>query len=147
MKPDDREFILSLAARLEEVGVPPWRDPERMHAFHRHYAEATVNAAKPDEAVFLAEYDGTRAGVVHVLETESGLTGETQGYIATLAVSDKVAGRGIGRKLMEAAESWCRERGLNIIALDVFAQNDGARDFYDRLGYVDETLTMIKILT
>lgn len=127
--------------------MPPWRDPEKMRAFHQHYAEATVDATGPNEAVFVAESGGLRFGVVHVLESTSGLTGEPQGYVATLAVTEAASGQGIGRALMEAAEDWCRGRGLSIVALDVFAQNNGARAFYDRLGYRDETVTMIKVLT
>ena len=147
MVPGDRAFILSLASRLETVGMPPWRDPEQMHAFHQHYAEATVNASALHEAVFIAESDEELLGVVHVMESSSGLTGERQGYVATLAVTEASAGQGVGRALMEAAEAWCRERGLTVIALDVFAQNSGARAFYERLGYLEETLTMIKNLS
>ncbi len=144
MRLDDREFIISLVPRLEEVGMPPWRDAEKMHAFHQHYGDETANASGLDQAVFIAESAGERLGVVHVLEATSGLTGERQGYVATLAVSERGEGRGIGRALMTEAEAWCRERGLNLIALDVFAQNIGARAFYARLGYVEETLKMIK---
>ncbi len=69
MRPDDREFILGLTSRLEAVGTPPWRDPAKMHAFHQHYAEATVNATGQDEAVFVADnhHTGQRLGVVHVI--------------------------------------------------------------------------------
>ncbi len=149
MRPDDREFILSLTSRLEAVGTPPWRDPAKMHAFHQRYAEATLNATGPDEAVFVADnhHTGERLGVVHVMESNDGLTGERQGYVATLAVSDEAAGNGIGRLLMQHAETWSRDRNLRIVALDVFAHNRGARRFYSRLGYQDETLKMVKDLS
>ncbi len=148
MRPDDREFILTLTSRLEAVGTPQWRDPSRMRAFHQHYSEETVNAAGTDEAVFVAEHeDGNRLGVVHVLESSDGLTGARQGYVATLAVDEAAAGRGAGGALMAKAEDWCRDRGLGIVALDVFAQNTGARGFYAHLGYQDETLKMIKVLS
>lgn len=147
MEPEDRDFVLSLAERLEAVGVPPWRDPQKMHAFHQHYANETARAGGEDEAVFIAEFDGERLGVVHVLETTSGLTGERQGYVATLAVTEQAGGKGVGRALMDAAEDWCRSRGLVIIALDVFARNSQARAFYTHLGYDEETLKMVRTLT
>lgn len=148
MRPDDREFILTLAARLEAVGTPAWRDATSMHAFQQRYAEAAVNAAGAGEAVFMAEHeDGKRLGVVHVLESRDGLTAQPQGYVAMLAVDEATAGRGAGRALMTQAEHWCRERKLEIVALDVFALNTEARGFYAHLGYRDETVTMIKVLS
>jgi len=144
---DDREFILSLAARLAAVGSPTWRDPEQMRAFHEQYAEAVINADGASEAVGIAEGEsGQRLGVVHVLDAIDSLTHERQGYIATLAVVEGSEGRGVGSALMQWTENWCRERGHRIVALDVFAANPRARAFYDRLGCIDETLRMIKEL-
>jgi GNAT superfamily N-acetyltransferase len=147
MRPDDREFILSVAKRIASSGMPAWRDAEKMREFHRSYAEAAADAAGPDEAVFVAEDQAaTPLGVVHAMETTDVLTGERQGYLATLAVVESAVGQGVGRALMDRAEEWCRQRGLRVAALDVFAQNHGARSFYARLGYLDETLKMIKEL-
>ena len=148
MRSDDREFILALTQRLEAVGRPPWRDADEMRAFHRHYAEATVNASGGDQAVFVAEDEAIeRLGFVHVMETNDGLTGEREAYVATLAVTEAASRRGIGKALMQRSEDWCRERGLRIITLEVFAQNDIARGFYDRLGYQEETLKLVKVLS
>jgi len=44
-------------------------------------------------------------------------------------------GAGIGRHLMEAAERILRERGLARMELGVERANDGARRFYERLGW------------
>jgi GNAT superfamily N-acetyltransferase len=147
--PDDRDFVLDLAERLAEVGMPPWRDPEAMRAFHHRYAVATVEAGGRGEAdaVFVAEgADGERLGAVHVHDDSTSLTGEPQAYLATLAVAAEAEGRGVGRALMEAAEVWAHARGHRVLALDVFAGNVGARAFYERLGYRDETVTMVKVL-
>ena len=37
----------------------------------------------------------------------------------------------------------CGERGFHTIALDTFAMNGHARAVYARLGFADETLTMV----
>ena len=147
MQPDDRDFILGLAERLEAVGRPPWRDPNAMRAFHLHYAEETANATGDAQVVYVAQDDsGAPSGFVHVLEINDGLTGEREAYVATLAVSEAAEGQGIGRALLERAEAWTRERGLSIVTLEVFAQNQTARRFYDHLGYQEETLKMVKTL-
>ncbi len=80
------------------------------------------------------------------MRSEDFFTHEPQGYIADLAVSDNVEGKGIGRILMERAEAWARAQGYRILALDVFAMNTHARSFYQRLSYVEETLKLIKEL-
>ncbi len=38
------------------------------------------------------------------------------------------------------------EQGYRILALDVFAFNTSAHAFYQRLGYVEETVKLIKEL-
>ena len=144
---EDRDFILGLANRLMVAGRPPWRDEERMRDFHRHYAEATAEASGEGEIVLLAEdQGGTPLGVVHVTAETSGLTGERQAYLATLAVSEAAEGRGVGRALLEAGEEWARRQGFRLLALDVFAHNTHARAFYARLGFREETLKLVKEL-
>jgi GNAT superfamily N-acetyltransferase len=147
LKPDDRDFVLALAERLAAVGNPPWRDRDAMRAFHYHYAEQLLGARGPDQLALVAEDgSGNRLGVMHVGGERSGLTGEAQGYLATLAVAEGAEGHGVGRALMAAAEEWAREKGYRLLALEVFAGNTHAREFYRRLGYQEETLKLVKEL-
>ena len=147
LRASDRDFVLGVAARLYAAGRPPWRDAERMLAFHRHYAEETVAAGTDGEIVLIAEDErGRPLGVVHVSSQQSGLTGERQAYLATLAVDEGAEGRGVAARLMAAAEEWARSQGLRLLALDVFAENGRARAFYARHGFQEETLTLVKEL-
>ena len=56
-------------------------------------------------------------------------------YIEELAVAEEHRGQGIGCHLMQAAEGWARERGVQEIELDVWEENRRAISFYDRLNY------------
>jgi RimJ/RimL family protein N-acetyltransferase len=47
-------------------------------------------------------------------------------------------GRGLGRRLAEAAVAAARERGMERIALEVFASNTRAIALYERLGFRHE---------
>jgi len=47
-------------------------------------------------------------------------------------------GRGLGRRLMEAAIARAWEAGLERIELEVFASNSPARALYEKLGFVTE---------
>lgn len=62
-------------------------------------------------------------------------------------VSSAAEGRGAGRTLVEAAEAWARSEGLDLITLNVFANNERARALYQRLGYAPDTLHYVKPLT
>ena len=55
----------------------------------------------------------------------------------TIAVRKSHRGKGLGTKLMDAAEDFARERGVRRIELEVFAKNP-AVNLYKRLGYEEE---------
>ena len=63
-------------------------------------------------------------------------------YIEHLAVVPKLRGQGIGKQLMEFAASQARAKELKGLALDVEIENEGARRFYQRLGFQE-----IKVVT
>lgn len=145
---EDIPYIESLSERFAQSGMPSWRDPEQMWQYHqRSMREVSTAIANSAGLVLLAEdLQAVRLGFIHVISTTDFFTGEPQGYIADVAVSRQAEGRGAARALMERAEDWARERGIHILALDVFALNSHARSFYQHLGYVEETLKLIKEL-
>ncbi len=55
-------------------------------------------------------------------------------------------GRSAGRALISAAEEWVRVHNYSIIVLETGAANDRARAFYQRLGYQEESVKLIKVL-
>ena len=55
--------------------------------------------------------------------------------LASLAVAREVAGRGIGRRLLDAAETSAARDGAERLRLEVRPDNDAARTLYERAGY------------
>ena len=145
---EDIPFIQSLVERFARIGTPPWRNPAQMEQFHQRSMQEVCDAITHlTDLVLLAENrQGTRLGFLHATSTTDFFTGEPQGYIADLAVSEQAEGKGVARLLMKQAEAWARERSFRILALDVFALNTHARSFYQHLGYIEETLKLIKEL-
>ena len=65
-----------------------------------------------------------------------GLIGHTRWswlYVAKLWVHERARGRGVGTKLLGAAEDIARSRGCTDASLDTFEYQ--ARPFYEKLGY------------
>ena len=70
-----------------------------------------------------------------------------RGWINYLAVSLEQQGRGLGRQLMEAAETRLRALGCPKINLQVRSGNDSVRTFYEAIGYtLDEVVSFGKRL-
>ena len=60
--------------------------------------------------------------------------------IHDLAVVPEYRGRGVGRALLEAAETHARRRGCCKLTLEVQDDNGRARVLYERFGFVDYVL-------
>jgi len=139
----DRDGILALAPRLAE-GVAPWRDQaEALLAGGRWLEDSLGAATRGDGAVLVVADDDGIAGVICV-RPSTHFTGERDGYIGELAVAERASRRGIGRALVDAADAWARERGLQHLTLHTGAFNTGARDFYAALGFAEEEVRLTR---
>jgi GNAT superfamily N-acetyltransferase len=47
---------------------------------------------------------------------------------------------------MEEAEAWSRAQGYRFLLLDVFGSNATARRFYERKGYVADSLRLRRLI-
>lgn len=144
--PDDREFLRQIAPRLL-VGYASWRDATPMLTTMERFLLESLQTPPEKGAMFIAEgADGTRLGVVNVVH-HTHFTGERQAYMGELAVVEEAEGQGIGRLLVEAAERWARENGHDLLVLDTGAANARSRGFYTGLGYQEESVRLVKLLS
>ena len=67
------------------------------------------------------------------------------GYICDIFVKEEFRGKGMGKALMEKAENWFREKGIEVVYVEVYAQNPFV-GFYEKLGYKKVSTEMIKRL-
>ncbi|PWW74513.1 hypothetical protein C7212DRAFT_345892 [Tuber magnatum] len=63
-----------------------------------------------------------------------------------LHLAQEVQGRGLGRILVEVMEGFGKRVGVEKVMLTVFLENEGARRFYSRLGYVRDDFTPDDVL-
>jgi GNAT superfamily N-acetyltransferase len=142
---DDRAFLASLAPRLT-IGRAPWIDRDAMLATMRGYLLGDLERMGPEVAVFLVEGpEGTPAGALSI-ERNRHFTGVEQAYVGELVVAEEAEGQGAATALLAAAETWAHERGARLIALETGVRNTRARTFYERHGYGEESIKLVKVL-
>lgn len=141
----DREYILSLAPRLA-IGIPSWRDPQKMIETAQGWITGNIEQHGKKTMVFVAENEqGEQLGFATVSHS-THFTGEGQAYIGELAASEVAERRGVGKALAQACEQWAREQGYRILSLATGAANEQALGFYRHMGYLDEDVTLVKLL-
>jgi ribosomal protein S18 acetylase RimI-like enzyme len=98
----------------------PWNDPAADIALARNGSNATVLVGRSGGAIVatvLVGHDGHR------------------GWVYYLAVDPDRRHKGYGRVMMDAAEKWLRDHGIEKLQLLVRADNSQVKDFYQSLGY------------
>lgn len=114
----DRDAVVAL---WRACGLTrPWNDPEHDFALALEGPGSTVLVARGEggiEGSVMAGFDGHR------------------GWVYYLAVAPESRGAGLGRALMQAAETWLRDRGAPKLQLMVREDNAEAQGFYRALGF------------
>ena len=59
----------------------------------------------------------------------------TVGHLTSIAVQPGAAGRGLGKRLLEAAETAARRHGCTRLRLEVRPDNKAAQTLYEKAGY------------
>jgi N-acetylglutamate synthase-like GNAT family acetyltransferase len=91
--------------------------------------------AKPDHVVFVAEaLPGLVAGWVHAAEHDILEVGSFCEILGLVVAADN-RGEGTGRRLVEAVESWARQRGLEHVSVRSNITRLESHPFYERAGY------------
>jgi GNAT superfamily N-acetyltransferase len=90
---------------------------------------------KEDALLLAAEADGQVIGMCSVQTLISTAEGGPVGLVEDLVIAETWRGRGIGRLLLNEAESWAASRGLTRLQLLADRANRPALDFYERLGW------------
>lgn len=102
--------------------IRPWNDPIADIALARTSGHGGVLVARAGEAILgavMIGHDGHRGAVYY------------------LGVDPDRRRAGLGRRLVAAAEAWCRARGVPKINLLVRRENPAVLAFYEALGFRD----------
>ena len=144
---DDLASLVALVPRLRAFGSQPLRTDAELDRAEVLTLTRAVETLEDDALLLVAERTAATPWVVGVAYAETAVdyfTQEKHGHLGILAVAREAEGKGAGRAMMDAVESWAMGRGYRFITLNVFAQNERARMVYERAGYAADTIRYAK---
>jgi len=117
------------------------------------YVESLLQKiAHGNGAILVAEQDGNIlggiAGVVEETSPEDQLEVHSamRGRIVELIVSPEHRGKNVGKELMKTMEAFFKEQNCAHVRVECFAPNTKAHAFYEKCGYSDRTIEILKTL-
>jgi ribosomal protein S18 acetylase RimI-like enzyme len=123
------EDIEPVVALWERCGLTrPWNDPRADIALARLTASSTLLVGWDAEtlvATAMAGSDGHR------------------GWVYYVGVEPEARRAGLGREIMQAAETWLREHGVPKVHLMVRGENAAVQGFYRELGYEPQEVVVL----
>jgi ribosomal-protein-alanine N-acetyltransferase len=126
--PDDLPLVRDLWTEFtHEVPDEPWRDPDLEEDL------VWLEDAIRDHVVLLADDVGLAVAL---------MKGKRHGFLDVLYVRPRARGAGLARELAHEAVSRLRERGADVVELEVLASNTAARAIYERWGLQPIELTL-----
>jgi len=101
--------------------------------FDIHYSEGAFLSMfdDPFTRVFIAETDDQIAGYARLFFNQD----ENRLYVPSLYFLPDFQGQGMGRRLLEAAEEYAAEKGLDELWIGVMVENKQALVFYRKVGF------------
>lgn len=140
----DRDFVVETARRFAAFGPPPWRTPQEIVAGEVRCLDDFFDGGMQGSTLLVADDDGRPAGFAFLEHHIDYFTGEPHGHLGMLAITQTAEGRGVGARLLGAAEDWASAQGYATLTLNVFDGNARARRAYERAGYQVETVRYVK---
>jgi GNAT superfamily N-acetyltransferase len=135
--------------------VPAWRPKAELIEGDRRALEdwfstqeaddgrAEARSAKADEAMYIAELDGRRAGCAYLVTLVDYFNQRPHAHLSVLAVSKDAEGKGVGTALLDQSVTWAKERHSDRLTLSALVTNSRARALYERKGFGGEYIRYV----
>jgi ribosomal protein S18 acetylase RimI-like enzyme len=123
--------------------VPAWRPKTELIDGDRRALEDWFNNPKPDEAMYIAELDGTPAGCAYLVTLIDYFNQRPHAHLSVLAVARDAEGQGVGSALLDQSVTWAKERNSDRLTLSALVTNSRARALYERKGFGGEYIRYV----
>lgn len=101
----------------------------------------------PLQCSLVAELDGNVVGTTFLKLYQSHDMKRPVSQISAMVVDEEYRGTGIGKRLLRAAESWCKEHESSQVYLSTGDHNKSAKTFYEHLGYTCSGYRLSKVMS
>lgn len=149
----DKEKLIKLIEGLWKVDIRQ-RKLKKLTPFaqykdiDREIAREAEEYLKVHYCTLVAEMDGHIvgyiAGTVKILENKKL---DRAGYISNWYVSDGYRHKGVGKQLWDELVAYFKEQKCTHLLLDIWAENTTAHETYKRMGFIEEQINLVKLLT
>jgi len=118
--------------------------------YREKYFEKVMNEVEKYEGkIFLAKDQDKIVGlIVGIINNEFvsnyDFTAPKRGRVTELIISKKYRTNGVGEQLLNQMEKYFKEVQCKGILINVFAYNENAKKFYDKKGYFNRNIEMMK---
>jgi ribosomal protein S18 acetylase RimI-like enzyme len=124
--------------------------------YHRYYAVKesgvedlvvhVLDLLRRDCVIYVSELDERIVGFVsgYIVRRNPHLSTERVGKVDNIFVSEDSRGNGVGTQLLESLFNFYKSNGIVYIEISCDLQNAGARRLYERLGFKEQKVLMIK---
>lgn len=127
-RPDEADEV---ARGYEWLFAPPGSRPWQWELAHA--LEALGQAISSDAAeVLVAEHESEIVGICTVYDDIESVRFGRRAWVEDLAVHPERRSLGIGKRLLDAAKDWARDRGATHLELDSAKTREAAHRFYER---------------
>lgn len=138
---NDLEILLDFEQGLINAERP--MDPTIKEGDISYYDIAAFITDK-DVEVIVAEFEEVivASGYAKIKSDRHYLKHEKQGYLGFMFVKDEHRGKGVNKMIIDTLISWCQNRSVFEIRLDVYQDNPQAIKAYEKAGFNKHMITM-----
>lgn len=150
---DQKVILVKFLEELQDyiIEIDPLKRFVRQEAYGLRYANELIKQVKDQNGViYFAEFESIPVGViVGIVEelTEDDLqecVPSKIGTILQLVINDNYRGKNIGSLLIDKVESYFLSQKCDVSYVAVIEPNKAARNFYEKNGYKDRIITLMK---
>ena len=136
--PTIARLLVQIAALHSELRPDIYRPAQKYD--QEQYEELLSDREKPILVAVGTQGEGLGYAMCQIVHRQGipVLVERSYLYVDDLCVDENCRGQGVGELLMQAVTDLARELGLDKIQLGVNEHNEGARRFYERLGYTTQ---------
>lgn len=142
-RPDEYDIVEGIMKQVHQMHID-WR-PDIYQPCETVLPADLYEQAVRECTVFVAEYEGTAAGILlivyrraeHPIQVPRNII-----FIDSMAVDENYRGKGIGHAFFDFLKQLKDEKGCDGIELQVNARNKAAYAMYSSYGFTDKSINM-----